>query len=220
MVEWLPEWESRMDPGLVECIKAGTKVSMVDYQKARERKYSYNVAIHSFFEDWDFLLSPAVSVAAFPADRLQPEHWPQHSWDWISWAEFLYPFDLSGNPAAIVPCGFTKDGLPVACRSWAGASTTWVSCRPRRPSRPPIPGRTGDLSPDGSPPQTRATQPSQRGSSMSERRRMNFHAPYLKKSKSSVDNRCWTIDQSPHLRSARARCTVIRATVAGSTRPK
>lgn len=113
MVEWLPQWESRMDPGLVECIKAGTGVTIMDYQKARERKYAYNVAIHTFFEDWDFLLSPAVSVAAFPADRLQPEHWPQHSWDWISWAEFLYPFDLSGNPAAVVPCGFTKDGLPV-----------------------------------------------------------------------------------------------------------
>jgi aspartyl-tRNA(Asn)/glutamyl-tRNA(Gln) amidotransferase subunit A len=85
----------------------------VQYQEARERKYSYNVAIHSFFEDWDYLLSPAVSVAAFPADRLQPEHWPQHPWDWISWAEFLYPFDLAGNPAAVIPCGFTKAGLPV-----------------------------------------------------------------------------------------------------------
>jgi aspartyl-tRNA(Asn)/glutamyl-tRNA(Gln) amidotransferase subunit A len=113
MNKLLPEWESRMDPGLVACVKAGKDYPFVQYQEARERKYSYNVAIHSFFEDWDYLLSPAVSVAAFPADRLQPEHWPQHPWDWISWAEFLYPFDLAGNPAAVIPCGFTKAGLPV-----------------------------------------------------------------------------------------------------------
>jgi aspartyl-tRNA(Asn)/glutamyl-tRNA(Gln) amidotransferase subunit A len=113
MNAWLPEWESRMDPGLVACVKTGKDFPLVRYQAMRERKYAYNVAIHSFFENWDFLLSPAVSVAAFPADRLQPEHWPQHDWDWISWAEFLYPFDLSGNPAAVIPCGFTKAGLPV-----------------------------------------------------------------------------------------------------------
>jgi aspartyl-tRNA(Asn)/glutamyl-tRNA(Gln) amidotransferase subunit A len=64
-------------------------------------------------EGYDFLLSPAVSVAAFPADKLQPAHWPQHPWDWISWAEFSYPFNHAGNPASSVPCGFTSDGLPV-----------------------------------------------------------------------------------------------------------
>ena len=61
----------------------------------------------------DLLLTPAVSVPAFPADRLQPEHWPQHPWDWLSWAEFSYPFNLSGNPACVVPAGWTEDGLPV-----------------------------------------------------------------------------------------------------------
>ena len=42
-----------------------------------------------------------------------PTHWPQHDWDWVSWAEFSYPFNMSWNPAASVPCGFTADGLPV-----------------------------------------------------------------------------------------------------------
>jgi aspartyl-tRNA(Asn)/glutamyl-tRNA(Gln) amidotransferase subunit A len=109
----LSNWETRMDPGLVACIRASDNVSIADYQAGRERKMPYVAAIHRWFEDWDFLLTPAVSVAAFPAEKLMPDHWPQHDWDWVSWAEFSYPFNMSWNPAASVPCGFTADGLPV-----------------------------------------------------------------------------------------------------------
>ena len=109
----LATWEARMDPGLVACIKAGRVYSVAEYQAMRERKMAYVAGIHRWFEDWDFLLTPSVSVAAFPAERLMPEHWPQHDWDWLSWAEFSYPFNMSWNPAASVPCGFTGDGLPV-----------------------------------------------------------------------------------------------------------
>jgi aspartyl-tRNA(Asn)/glutamyl-tRNA(Gln) amidotransferase subunit A len=111
--ERLPAFRDRMDPGFVACIEAGLNVTMADYQNKRLEKYAYCAEIHHFFDDWDFLLTPAVSVAAFPAELLQPAHWPQHPWDWLTWAEFSYPFNLSGNPAASVPCGFTKNGLPV-----------------------------------------------------------------------------------------------------------
>jgi aspartyl-tRNA(Asn)/glutamyl-tRNA(Gln) amidotransferase subunit A len=110
---YLEKWETRMDPGLVACIKASNNVSVADYQLARERKMPYIAGIHRWFEDWDFLLTPTVSVAAFPAEKLMPDHWPRHDWDWVSWAEFSYPFNMSWNPAASVPCGFTADGLPV-----------------------------------------------------------------------------------------------------------
>jgi aspartyl-tRNA(Asn)/glutamyl-tRNA(Gln) amidotransferase subunit A len=109
----LPEWETTMDPGLVALIYEGAKVTMADYQIMRERKFAYIAGQNRWLADWDFLLTPAVSVAAFAADRLQPEHWPQHEWDWVSWAEFSYPFNFSGNPAASVPCGIIADGLPV-----------------------------------------------------------------------------------------------------------
>ncbi|MDR3534191.1 MAG: amidase family protein [Rhodopila sp.] len=109
----LEKWESQMDPGLVACIKASSNVSVAEYQAAREHKMPYIANIHRWFEEWDFLLTPSVSVAAFPAEKLMPDHWPQHDWDWVSWAEFSYPFNMSWNPAASVPCGFTADGLPV-----------------------------------------------------------------------------------------------------------
>src|SRR4051812_42322480 len=109
----IPELGDKMDPGFIACIEAGSHITMSDYQKKRLVKYAYCAEIHHFFEDWDFLLTPAVSVAAFPAEKLQPDHWPQHPWDWMSWAEFSYPFNMSQNPAASIPCGFTAAGLPV-----------------------------------------------------------------------------------------------------------
>ena len=113
LAQYLAKWEADMDPGLVACIKVGREYSVPQYQAMRERKMAYVAAIHHWFEDWDFLLTPAVSVPAFPAELLTPKHWPQHDWDWLSWAEFSYPFNMSWNPAASVPCGFTSEGLPV-----------------------------------------------------------------------------------------------------------
>ena len=97
--------------------------------------------------DWDLLVTPAVSVAAFPAERLQPEHWPEHPWDWLQWAEFSYPFNMSGLPAASVPCGFTPDGLPVgmqivgrrgADRTVLQAAATFERARPWLHERPAL----------------------------------------------------------------------------------
>lgn len=111
--KYLAEHESEMDPGLVAMLKVGLDLTTAQYQEARDRKSKYVAAMARFMDDWDFLVTPTVSTAAFPAERIVPDHWPEHPWDWLQWAEFSYPFNLSGMPAATVPCGFTKDGLPV-----------------------------------------------------------------------------------------------------------
>ena len=40
--------------------------------------------------------------------------------DWAEWSPFSYPFNLSQQPAASVPCGFTPQGLPVGFQLAAG----------------------------------------------------------------------------------------------------
>lgn len=55
----LADWRAVMDPGFVACIEEGTRIGMADYQLMRERKYAYIRDINIFFDDWDFLLSPA-----------------------------------------------------------------------------------------------------------------------------------------------------------------
>ncbi len=111
--ELLPEWRDRMDPGLVAILEHGKTYSAVDFCKANAQRLAYYDKVRSFFDRYDLLLTPTLSVAAFPADRLIPEHWEQHPWDWLRWAGFSFPFNLTWLPAATCPCGFTPAGLPV-----------------------------------------------------------------------------------------------------------
>ncbi len=145
----LPEWEDRMDPGFVALLKSAEGMDVAQFMEMRERRFAYCQAIHEFFEDWDFLLTPSVSTTAFPAHLLQPEDWPQHPWDWLRWAEFSYPFNWSGNPAVSVPCGFTAKGLPVGLQivgrrfddlGVLQASAAFEEARPWQDRRPPLDG--------------------------------------------------------------------------------
>jgi aspartyl-tRNA(Asn)/glutamyl-tRNA(Gln) amidotransferase subunit A len=145
--QYLPQWRDRMDPGLVACIEDGLRYSMVDYVEARGQKLAYWDTVRPLFEKFDLLLTPTLSVAAFPVGRLNPEHWRQHAWDWIGWASFSYPFNFTGQPAASAPAGFTSDGLPVGLqivgRRFADltvlqASAAFEAARPWAQRRPPL----------------------------------------------------------------------------------
>jgi aspartyl-tRNA(Asn)/glutamyl-tRNA(Gln) amidotransferase subunit A len=57
------------------------------------------------------LLTPTLPLAAFEAGRLAPEGTDQTNW--THWTSFSFPFNLTQQPAASIPCGFTRAGLPV-----------------------------------------------------------------------------------------------------------
>ena len=145
--QYLPQWRDRMDPGLVACIEDGLRYSMVDYIQMKGRRLAFWDSVRPLFETYSLLLTPSLSVAAFPVGRLNPEHWPQHAWDWIPWASFSYPFNFTGQPAASVPAGFTPAGLPVGLqivgRRFANltvlqASAAFEAARPWAGRRPPL----------------------------------------------------------------------------------
>ena len=147
--QYLGEWRSRMDPGLVACIEDGLGYSMADYIQMKGRKIAFWDSVRPLFEAYDLLLTPSLSVAAFPVGRLNPEPWPQHVWDWLPWASFSYPFNFTGQPAASVPAGFTPSGLPVGLqivgRRFADltvlqAAAAFESARPWAAKRPPLAG--------------------------------------------------------------------------------
>lgn len=104
-----------MDPGLVALTReyaGATAQQMIDAQRQR---IAYAAAVNAWFvtESWDLLVTPSASVAAFPVGAQRPPHWPPHVWDWLDWAEFTYPFNLSQGPAISVPAGLTSEMLPV-----------------------------------------------------------------------------------------------------------
>ncbi|HEY3065367.1 MAG TPA: amidase [Methylomirabilota bacterium] len=144
---FLPQWRERMDPGLVACIEAGRRHSVVDYVQARDRKIQFWDTVRPLFERYEFLLTPSVSVAAFEVGKLNPAHFRQHEWDWFDWASFSYPFNFTGQPAASLPAGFTAAGLPVGLQivgrrhadlAVLQASAAFESARPWADRRPPL----------------------------------------------------------------------------------
>jgi len=59
---------------------------------------------------YDLVLSPVAPVAAFPAEQPMPF---MGGGETMAHIGFTAPFNLSGQPAATVNCGFTADGRPV-----------------------------------------------------------------------------------------------------------
>lgn len=136
-----------MDPGLVACVEEGKSISFADFHEMRVRRVGLYEQMRQFFDKYDLLISPTASVAAFPASQLIPEHWVQHAWNWLTYAGFSYPFNLSGMPAASCPAGFTSEGLPVGLQIAGGrfqdalvlrASRAFEQARPWAQHRPPV----------------------------------------------------------------------------------
>ena len=103
------------DPGLVACTEAYRDFTFMQGHAAQGRRFAYAAAVNNWFADsgFDLLATPSASVAAFPVGLQRPPHWAPHPWDWLVWAEFSYPFNLSHGPAVSLPCGRTEAGLPV-----------------------------------------------------------------------------------------------------------
>jgi aspartyl-tRNA(Asn)/glutamyl-tRNA(Gln) amidotransferase subunit A len=100
-----------MDPGLVEIAEAGAALPLLDYLAAVREREAMGVTMNLFHRAWDLLLTPTLPIPAFAAGREVPDGDPRKRW--ISWTPFTYPFNLTRQPAATVPCGLTKVGLPV-----------------------------------------------------------------------------------------------------------
>jgi aspartyl-tRNA(Asn)/glutamyl-tRNA(Gln) amidotransferase subunit A len=100
-----------MDPGLIEIANEGAEYSVLGYLEAAGRRSELAIHMGRFYAKYDLLLTPAVPIPAFEAGREVPAGSPH--WRWTSWTPFTYPFNLTQQPAASVPCGFTSAGLPV-----------------------------------------------------------------------------------------------------------
>jgi len=108
----LDQVRSRIDPGLVDVIEHGGTLSGAEVAEARIRRNDYYDGMRSFMDGYDLLLTPTLPVTAFAAGDDQPGTVAGQETSYLSWTPFTFPFNLTGQPAATVPCGLV-DGLPV-----------------------------------------------------------------------------------------------------------
>nr|WP_299379586.1 amidase [uncultured Halomonas sp.] len=105
------EQRQKLDPGLVANARQAENWRAVDLFRALADRARLTQQLEHFNQEYHLLMTPSVPIEPFEINHEVPPGSDMR--DWEEWAPFSYPFNLSQQPAASVPCGFTDKGLPV-----------------------------------------------------------------------------------------------------------
>ena len=135
-----------MDPGLVEIARQGAQFSAVDVGRAMAARAAYWDRMWRAVKRFDVLVTPTISVPPFETGIVGPAAVAGRPVVHLGWT-LAYPFNLTGQPAVTVPCGFTSDGLPVGLQivgrrhadaAVLRAAAAFEEARPWADRRPPL----------------------------------------------------------------------------------
>jgi amidase len=147
--EKLPAWRHIMQENLVKNIEHGLGLSASDVARAERLRTEIWERVRRFQQRYDFIVTPTTAVGPFPVETIYPREIngvPMRNY--IQWVLLTYAFTIVGLPAISVPCGFTRDGLPVGLQiagrwhddaSVLRAAAAFESAAPWADRRPPDP---------------------------------------------------------------------------------
>jgi aspartyl-tRNA(Asn)/glutamyl-tRNA(Gln) amidotransferase subunit A len=100
-----------LDPMLADVVEQAASITADEIMMANKARGALGTHMRLFMQDYDVLMTPTLPITAFEAGKLQPDNADTQG-KWVNWTPFTYPFNLTQQPAASVPCGFTQNGLP------------------------------------------------------------------------------------------------------------
>jgi aspartyl-tRNA(Asn)/glutamyl-tRNA(Gln) amidotransferase subunit A len=108
------EWEKVMYPAYAAFLGLEESLKSVDFVKIQYKRKELSEQVwQQVFKNYDFLLAPVTAVPAFDIDiGIGPFEVNGEGIGPVGWL-LTFPFNFTGQPASSVPCGFTKDNLPV-----------------------------------------------------------------------------------------------------------
>jgi aspartyl-tRNA(Asn)/glutamyl-tRNA(Gln) amidotransferase subunit A len=147
MADRWPAERDRIDPSLAVQIEAGMRWSAVDFVRASNVRRTLNEVFVRFFSRYDLLLTPTFAAPPPPLQVEAYEEIAGRKVTRLGWLAFTFPLSLIGYPAASVPCGWTREGLPVGLQITAPrladalvlrAAAAFEALAPWAHQRPPI----------------------------------------------------------------------------------
>ena len=112
LIDSIPaERRNLIDPGLLAIAEQGARMSLLDHLKAVRAREAMGLIMQEFHRKFDLLLLPTMPMTAFEAGEECPVDSANRRW--TDWTPLTYPFNLTKQPAASLPCGFAKNGLPI-----------------------------------------------------------------------------------------------------------
>jgi aspartyl-tRNA(Asn)/glutamyl-tRNA(Gln) amidotransferase subunit A len=101
-----------IDPPLLDLAEPAFRLTALDYRQLEQARENLGRRMAMLHTKYDLLVTPQLAIAAFAAGHEVP---PESQMErWWEWSPFTYPFNLTQQPAAAVPCGFATSGLPVS----------------------------------------------------------------------------------------------------------